>query len=193
MLGSAIKDSDLQMYLDIILRSSMRIHNLISQLLASQETDNVTLEKYSIVRLLDKVLATLADRIELDQVLVRKDYGIEECDILLNTSKVEIALTNIIVNAIDAMTAEKRELKLVTRSMESEYVLWIEDSGCGINKENLKLIFQPYYTKKVGGLGLGLAVAYDILRSNGVRIGVESEEGAGTRFILHFNRNRGYA
>jgi signal transduction histidine kinase len=99
----------------------------------------------------------------------------------------KIALTNIIVNAIDAMS-QKGELKIITKSIERKYAIQIEDNGCGISREDLKNIFKPYFTNKPGGLGLGLAATCDILQSNHVGVFVESEEGKGTRFILLFDK-----
>jgi signal transduction histidine kinase len=86
------------------------------------------------------------------------------------------------------MTSGKGQLTLLTKSMDNGYIIQIEDNGCGISKGNLKYIFKPYFTKKPGGLGLGLATTYDILRSNHVGINIESVLGKGTRFILLFKK-----
>lgn len=187
MLKSAIKDDD-QKYLDIIMRSSVRITDLINELLKNQQADEEQGEKYSIHQLLDEVLDMSADRIMLKHIAVRKDYAAQDCKIALNRPKMKIALTNIIINAIDAMTLERGTLKLATKSMEGKYILQIEDNGCGISKKNLKYIFTPFFTNKPGGLGLGLATTFDILRSNHVGVNVKSEEGTGTRFILLFQK-----
>ena len=189
MLESVIEDNDLKLYLDIIMRSSIRINNLVNELLKYQHEDEAQAEKYSIHQLLDEVLEMAGDRIRLKNISVSKDYAAKDCKIELNKPKMKFALTNIIVNAIDAMTTAKGQLKLVTKSMEDKYVIQIEDNGCGISKQNLKNIFKPYFTNKPGGLGLGLSTTYDILQSNHVRVTVESREGEGTRFILLFNKN----
>jgi signal transduction histidine kinase len=185
MLGSAITDNRLKVYLDIIKRSSIRINSLICDLLKNQENE-VQVEKHSIHQLLDEVLVMAGDRMRLKKIAVWKDYTSDDCKIELNRLKMLIGLTNIVVNAIDAMTPGKGKLKLVTKSIEGRYVIQIEDNGCGISKENLKNIFKPYFTNKGSGLGIGLATTYNILRSNNVGIKVESEEGRGTRFILTF-------
>lgn len=189
MLAAGLKDRDLQIYLDIIARGSLRIQGLVNQLLASRQADRVYQEKHSIHRLLDEVIEMAADRIGLNKVLVIKDYGMDG-ELLFDEPKMKIALTNIIINAVESMTSGKKELRLVTKSLESGYVLYIEDSGCGIGEEELKLIFDPYFTRKSGGLGLGLTATYDILLSNAIGIGVESALGVGTRFLLYFNQNR---
>ncbi|MEJ0082733.1 MAG: ATP-binding protein [Puia sp.] len=63
----------------------------------------------------------------------------------------------------------------------------MEDNGMGISEKNLLNIFDPYYTNKPGGMGLGLSTTMDILLSNCGTMDVQSEEGSGTHFTLHFN------
>jgi C4-dicarboxylate-specific signal transduction histidine kinase len=101
----------------------------------------------------------------------------------------KIALTNIIINAIDAMAGIKGELTLVTKSTCHACVVQIEDNGCGISEENLKNIFKPYFTNKPDGLGLGLTTTQDILRSNHVGLNVRSVVAKGTNFTLMFEKN----
>lgn len=189
LLAAEIKKADLKVYLDIIRRSSARINDLVNELLKYQEADKVPAESHSIHRLLDEVLEMARDRILLKNISVRKEYAAQDYHIVVNRPKMKIAFTNIVINAIDAMGTAKGQLKLVTRLTEEKYVIQIEDNGCGISPENLKNIFKPYFTDKPGGLGLGLAAANDILRSNHVGINIESEEGRGTRFILIFEKD----
>ena len=132
------------------------------------------------------------DRIALKKILVTKVFAVQDDKIVLNRDMMKIALTNIIINAIDAMASEGGKLRLVTKSIHGKYVVRIEDNGCGISKENLKNIFTPYFTNKSGGLGLGLAATYDILQSNRVGVFVASKEGVGTRFVLLLDKNYPY-
>jgi signal transduction histidine kinase len=187
MLESLIKNDDLKIYLDIIMRSSRRINDLITELLKYQQADEAPVEEHSIHQLLDNVLEIAGDRIILRNITVRKDYDTQDCKIGMNRLRMKIALTNIIINAIDAMTPEKGILELVTKSIYGKYILQIKDNGCGISREDLKHIFRPYFSNKQGGLGLGLSTAYEILQSDHVGIKVESEEGEGTCFTLSFD------
>jgi signal transduction histidine kinase len=184
VLKAALKDSDLKRYLDIIMRSSTRINDLIKQLLKSQLTDELREDKYSIHELLDEVIEMEQDRISLKHICVKKDYSSQDCEIVFNKPKMKIALTNIIINAIDAMMPEVGQLTLTTKSIDGIPAILIKDNGCGISKENLKYIYTPFFSSKPGGLGVGLASTCSILKLNHVRINVESEEGAGTCFIL---------
>jgi len=188
MLESCIKDAEAKVYLDIIMRSSTRINTLVTELLQNQHTDEGHTEKHSIHGLVDEVLAMAEDRIRLKNIIVSKEYAAQDYNIALNKPEMKIALTNIIINAIDAMLSGG-ELKLITKSIDAKFILLIEDNGCGIGEENLKSIFRPYYSNKPGGMGLGLATTHDILRLNRVRVSVESVEMEGTRFSLMFKKS----
>jgi signal transduction histidine kinase len=186
MLKAPIKIYDDNLYLAIIVKASEQINDLITDLLTSRRHAEPRAEKYPIHELLDEALAKTEGRVLLKKITVRKDYSTVDCKILVNKQKMEIALTNIIINAIDAMPSENGKLKLVTKSVNGKCVIEIEDTGIGISRDNLKRIFTPYYTNKPGGMGLGLATTMDILKANHCTVDVQSEEGKGTRFILSF-------
>ena len=190
MLKSLTNDDNQKLYLDIIMRGSERISSILTDLLASYKPDEHEAEKYSIHELLDEVLEMAKDRITLKNITVIKDYGLQDCKIVLHRMKMKIALTNIIINAIDAMTSKKGELRLSTRTIDGRCVVYIQDNGCGISKINLKNIFKPFFTNKPGGLGIGLATTYDILRANNIGVKVESEKGKGTCFTLLFDNTQ---
>ena len=185
MLQSIIEDDKLKIFLDIIRRSTTRINDLIVELLKYNQ-EEVKSEKCSVHQLLDEILELVKDRLDLKNISVRKNYE-QDCELVLNRSEIKIALTNIIINAIEAMTTGKGRLKLATKSGKNKYGVLIQDNGCGISKERLKKIFKPYFTTKPTGLGVGLTAADNIFRSNDVRIKVDSKEGRGTRFILLFD------
>jgi len=187
MLKTMITDDDQKMYLDIIMRGSVRINDLVKDFLNSNDPHQRLLENHSVHQLLDEVIAMAEDRIMLKNILVIKDYTNNNSVILVNRPKIKIALTNIIINAIDAM-GKGGKLKLVTKSIEDRFIIQIEDNGCGISKENLKNIFKPYFTNKPGGLGLGLTTTYNILQTNHIGVNVQSEEGLGTQFFLGFKK-----
>jgi signal transduction histidine kinase len=186
MLECADKDDDPKLYLDIIRRGSARINHLICELLKYQEPDKAQESRYSMHRLLDEVLAMAADRIRLKNITVTKDFAVEDKRIMMDKAKIRIALTTIVINAIDAMSSENGVLRLTEGLVDGHYSLQIGDNGCGIPAEHLQEIFKPYFTRKPDGLGLGLSTTWDILQANHVRMDVESKEGEGTCFTLLF-------
>jgi signal transduction histidine kinase len=186
ILKSPAKVLDHKLYLDIIMKASGQINDLITDLLKSWQPATMEPEQYSIHQLLDEALAMTEDRLLLKNITVRKDYSTLDCKILVNKRKIKIALVNIIINAIEAMHSERGKLKLITRSINGKCIIEIEDNGIGISTENLKNLFTPYFTHKAGGMGLGLSTTIDILNANHATVDVQSEEGKGTRFILFF-------
>jgi len=190
LLESKILDDNDRMYMDIIKRSSLKINELINDLLKGQQKQEIETEKYSIHQLLDEVIEMASDKIMLKNIVVKRNYAPYDLKIKMDMPKIKIALTNIIINAIDAMGSENGELKLSTKLIKGRWAVSIHDNGCGISKENLPFIFDPYFTNKPGGVGVGLAATNDILRTNQVGVKVESVIGEGTRFILLFEKNK---
>jgi signal transduction histidine kinase len=92
---------------------------------------------------------------------------------------------NLLINAAQAIEKEG-EIKIVTRTLDGHAEIKINDTGVGIPEENLSKIFDPFFTsKEVGkGTGLGLNVAYNIIKKHNGTIDVESQVGTGTTFII---------
>jgi signal transduction histidine kinase len=190
MISAKAKDDDIQKYLDIISKNSQKIDDLITQLLKPSFTNQNTRETIWLHTLLDEVVYLSDDRLQLKEIEVTKEYDVEDIEISINISQIKIALTNIIINAIDAVAPQTGKLKLVTKSIGNHYILRIEDNGCGIKPAHLNEIFKPYFTNKPDGLGLGLTATQRILHSNNVEIIVGSKLGSGTAFTLLFNKNQ---
>ena len=99
-------------------------------------------------------------------------------------------LLNVCANAIDA-TPEAGRINLSTKQTEKQIEIKIADTGTGMSEETKKHIFEPFYTtKEIGkGIGLGLSVCYQIVRRYGGAIIVESEPGKGTAVTITFPLN----
>jgi signal transduction histidine kinase len=186
MLRSELPANTSKNYLDIIIRSSKRINDIVTELLTQSQLCPVRQRGFSIHKLLDEALQLTEDRSRLKRIVVLKNYAPEDCLIDQHRSKIKISLVNIILNAIDAMEAGKGRLTLSTRYAPGKYIVEVKDNGCGISKENLKHIFKPFFSNKPGGLGVGLSAAYALLQSGHVAIKVKSTKGKGTCFILTF-------
>jgi signal transduction histidine kinase len=102
-----------------------------------------------------------------------------------NVGKLQQVFMNLFLNARDSMPKGGR-LRLSTRQVNSELVIQVEDSGTGIAPEDVKRIYDPFFTTKpVGrGTGLGLAVSYGIIQEHSGRIKVDSQPGKGTTFSV---------
>ncbi len=104
-----------------------------------------------------------------------------------NRDKLKQAFLNIIVNAFQSMkTVESPSLRITVKKKESSVHVTLKDNGTGMNEKQREKIFEPFYTTKNKGTGLGLAITHSILESHGVRIHVDSEQGLGSEFQIHF-------
>jgi signal transduction histidine kinase len=106
--------------------------------------------------------------------------------VVADSQKLVIALSNILKNAEEAIEEENGKLRIVIHSTDNHYTLSIRDNGNGIPAEFIPRIFDPFFTLKKNGVGLGLTAAYSILNAHKSSVHVESIEGEGTLFMLSF-------
>ncbi len=182
----SLQDEKLKLYLDIIMRSSVHITELINEQVEYRPIREIKNKKESIQKLLDEVLDMARDKIKLKNILVIKDYCSIDFAIAVDKTKMKIALNNIIINALEAMNSESGKLKINTYATANKYIVRIQDNGCGISTENIENIFKKYFTTKPDGHGIGLLTVHNFLLVNNIKVNVESEEGVGTSFILAF-------
>lgn len=172
------------MLLDTIVRNSGRINQLVSELLDATKAQELKFRRVSINDLIDETLEIAKDRIKLEHISVKKDYDMNICDVEVDADKMKIAFLNIILNAVEAMDAGQGVLELRTIARDSKCVVLIKDNGHGIDQESLEKIFDPYYTGKSNGNGLGLTNTQNIILTHKGSIEVESTLGVGTTFTI---------
>jgi signal transduction histidine kinase len=97
------------------------------------------------------------------------------------------AFYNILKNALQAMP-EGGEINISCSFDDEELEITFADNGSGIEAENISSIFEPYYTTKSNGSGLGLMIIERIFREHGAELAIESSPGKGTEFIIRFPR-----
>lgn len=173
--------------IEVIQRNCNRINQLVTQLLESTRFSELDVASHSINQLLDEALEQVNDRIEIKGFEIIKDYQAEICNIDVDSEKVKIALINLLVNAVEAMPDEGGKLLVKTYIKGKQCRVEIRDNGVGIPKENLERLFEPFFTSKPTGSGLGLTNTQNIILSHGGSIRVKSEEGMGTTFLISFN------
>ena len=179
---------ELKIYFEIIKRNSIRINDLISELLQSSKPTEINKSTTSLNSLVKETLDLAMDRIILKNIQVESIFEDGISNIPLDKSIMKIAFLNIIVNAIEAMAEEGGILKITTSSEAEKCFVNIIDNGSGISEENLSHLFEPYFTGKKDGVGLGLATTHNIIHSHNGTIEVKSELGKGTNFIISLNK-----
>lgn len=182
-------DKEMNLYLDIVQRNGKRIGHLITELLnSSRLSSQINLRKTSLQSVMDNAISAAIDRMTLKRIELVVSYPTQTVDALLDEDKIKIAFLNIIINAIEAMEEGVGTLTITLSQDPTENLVKIIDNGCGISEENMKRLFEPYFTSKRNGMGLGLASTLNIIQSHNAHVDVKSEPGKGTSFIIGFKK-----
>ena len=181
-----LEHTDSKIYIDIIQRNSKRIEDLIRELLSTSRPAEIIQVPVPLQDIIDKSIAAATDRITLKKITLYKDFPAEQLIILADGEKLKIAILNILINAIEAMQPETGILNIYLKNLGEHSQLIIEDNGCGISNENLSRLFEPYFTAKRNGMGLGLAATLNILQSHKMEVEVQSKLNEGSSFIITF-------
>ncbi len=177
---------DADMYMEIIQRNSKRISDIITELLNSSRPAEMSLKSKPLQIILDESVAAALDRITLQKVKLEINYSSQPAFVNADAEKLKLAFLNIIINAIEAMKSDGGILTITVEADKECHIVRIRDNGTGIEEENLSKLFEPYFTFKRNGLGLGLAASLNILQSHKGRVEVQSEINKGTVFIITF-------
>lgn len=184
-------------YVEAISSTVDRAARLTGQLLAFARRQALQPEVFDVCKSVARI-GEMMDTLTGSRIQVHIDLPAEPCFIFADGSQFDTALVNMVVNARDAMSGSGRlviKVDCVTCSSASlpsslnagDYVtVSLTDTGAGIAKDKLGLIFEPFYTtKSVGqGTGLGLSQVFGSAKQSGGEVLVESELGSGSRFTL---------
>lgn len=182
-------EDDLQKnLLGIVQRNSKRINQIITELLNLTKPPELSYETCSLQDVIEESLGMTMDRINLQKIEFQKNFPEQPLPINADKSRLVIAFNNILVNAVEAMEAGKGKLLVSLSNGNGGYDLSIRDNGTGIPEEYITKLFDPFFTLKKNGMGLGLAVSYSIIKSHKGAINIETIPGKGTNFVIHFNK-----
>ena len=181
-----VQDENSNMLFDMVIRNSKRINQLVTELLSATRFVELNYISGSVNTLLDEALGMANDRIELNHIRIEKNYGNGMSDISVDREKIKIAFLNLIVNAIEAMEPNRGILQIHTRAEEDNCVIEITDNGSGMTEEHLNKLFEPYFTTKTNGNGLGLTNTQNIILNHKGYISVSSKPDEGTTFVIRF-------
>jgi len=171
--------------LDVIVREALRCKGIIQDLLEfsrDKEPEKITA---NINHIVDKTLSILDNEFRLHHISVEKNLSSEIPKIPVDVNLMQQVFVNLFINAVEAIQ-ENGVITIQSRmspDQESE-IIEIEDTGCGIQPDDVSKIFEPFFSTKANGTGLGLSVSYGIVQKHDGDIRVSSKPGKGTRFTV---------
>jgi signal transduction histidine kinase len=191
---------DYRAQLDIIIRNSMRLKEIIDSIAnmdnAQSGTASLRARSISVRHLVEEVMDSFMEEAGKKHLTLRADTGRAELLVEGDASKISIALSNVVKNALD-FTNPGGHVFIVAEQIEGYVKVSVMDDGIGIPAKDLSHIFERFYqveshlTRKHGGMGLGLSVAKVMTELHGGRIWAESVEGQGSNFTLLLPVNPG--
>ncbi len=172
-------------YLDIINEEIERLNEIIVDFLFAVRPMNTNLVLGHINTVLSDLLDFVKYELKNSNIEIHTDLDPNIPKIYMDEKFLKQAFLNIIKNAEAAMP-QGGTLTVKTTEKDGSVHLQIKDTGVGISDENMGKIFEPYFTTKQFGSGLGLTVVYKIVKEHDGEILLESKEGKGTTFTIHF-------
>lgn len=170
-------------FIDIIERNGKRINTLIEDLLQATRFDTVNMKELFLDEVIEDTLSLVKDRIKLKDIKLEKKIQ-PKLLIKADKEKLVIALLNLLVNAVEAVDEKTGKLE-IDISMQNKLIdIAITDNGKGIPSQDVNKLFEPFFTSKKGGTGLGLTATYNIITKHDGTIKVQSEIGKGTTFYI---------
>ncbi len=183
-------------YLDVVLKEADRLNRVLEGILDFTRLKPLDIKSCNIHSILDRTLLLNEENARKRKILLSRLYDPSLPDVLGNQDQLIQVFLNIIRNAIEAMP-DGGKLTIVTRmsdqftSVQSDgkkhrlMVVKVSDTGSGIKQEHLNDIFTPFFTTKDRGVGLGLALSYQIVQEHLGTMRVESQENEGTTFSIY--------
>jgi two-component system NtrC family sensor kinase len=160
-----------------------RAADLVGNLLEFSRANPLRVEEVSFETLIDQTLRLLKNEFKMHRIKIVKEIQEPFPILLLDKNGLQQVLIHLLLNSTQAMP-DGGQLKIILKRVKNEVQIDIVDTGVGISSKNLSLIFNPFFTTKKSGAGLGLSISYDILQKQGGRIEVQSTEGQGSTFSL---------
>jgi two-component system sensor histidine kinase HydH len=179
-----LQPKEMKSYYDRMHSATDRISHQIEDVLDFVRTTQTNFERH----ILNEILESALDKIivpDTIKIVIPTNYVYAMCDF----TKLEVVFTNLITNSIQAMNGVGQiEIKFLDDA--SNTTIQISDTGCGIPQDDLPKIFEPLFTTKQAGTGLGLPSCKQIVEQHYGTIDVSSNVGRGTTFTISFPKNR---
>jgi two-component system, NtrC family, sensor histidine kinase HydH len=167
----------------VIVEESSRLNNIVTEFLDFARPEEPNLQNCQLEEIIERNLAFLRPELEKEQILVHNKLNGRSFPLKADPDMLYRAMLNLFVNAIQSMKGGGA-LYVNIWEAEDRVLLGIGDNGCGISEENMRRIFNPFFTTKGRGSGLGLSIVKKIIEGHGGSIWLKSQEGVGTKVMI---------
>jgi PAS domain S-box-containing protein len=174
----------------IIAQQIERMEGILNRLLDFTPKPKMKPKEADINLIMEQGLKMVEKRLTQSGIVLIKDLNKDLPSLSIDAEQLQVALVNIFRNSIEAMSFGG-ELKVATRADGQDLKIEIKDKGPGIAENDLKHIFDPFYTTRENADGLGLTIASEIIKNHNGRIWAESQQGEGTRVYISLPMKRG--
>ncbi len=162
-------------FFEIIKEEIETLNNFLDEFLNFARIKSYEFKKIDIINLLNDISKLLEAMIENNNITLIKEFNSQQRYIKGDINKIKSVFTNIILNSIEAIK-KSGYIKIKVENNEDYILIYIEDNGSGIKSENLDKIFNPFFTTKKSGSGIGLSISKEIIVKHKGKIQADAEK-----------------
>jgi signal transduction histidine kinase len=178
------KNREFQTLAGVIRDEIRRLDGIIEEFLTFSKSRRLELHEYPVTEVLQKIVNLIREEAASRGVTLETRFSDNSSVIPMDMDKLQQAFLNFIKNAMESISGKGSVVIAVESPEKNRVSVKISDTGCGMTTEEVERIFNPEYTTKEKGLGLGLPLAHEIIRGHGGEIRVFSNPGSGTTFEI---------
>lgn len=192
LLGKIPKEDPKRSYLEDISRETVRCQKLVAELLHFSKPKEPEFAPTSMNLLIHETLSLVTHQTKIKNIKVETNLNTKLPIIDLDKDQIKQVLLNLFINACQSMP-DGGILSIQSSQMDEQIQIKVTDTGEGIDKKDLENIFNPFFTTKEEGTGLGLALSYSIIEKHRGKVQVTSQLGQGSTFTIQLPLGELYA
>ncbi len=188
LLGEMPDANDSQKRLSgVITEESTRLNQIVTEFLDFARPQAPNLQECDLEEIIEKNLSFIRPELEKKGIMVNDNLNGRSLKLLADQELLYRAFLNILINAIQSMR-DGGTIDIKVEEERDNYRIEIEDTGSGISEENVNKIFNPFFTTKEKGSGLGLSIVRKIIEGHRGSVAIQSIEGEGTKVRVQLPR-----